>query len=136
MKEEYDFSKGKRGAIIPAPAGKTRITIRLDSDIIDWFRSQVEKRGGGNYQTMINNALRECMSNRGEVVEEVIRRIIKEEIQKVVLRNKSQLRAQETAINETHTILELKPESFAATSENEIQNFALINLYSRGYSDA
>jgi len=42
MKNEYDFSRGKRGPIIPVPRGKTRITIRLDKDLIDWFRSQVE----------------------------------------------------------------------------------------------
>ncbi len=136
MKEEYDFSKGKRGAIVPTPAGKTRITIRLDNDIIEWFRSQVESKGGGNYQTMINSALGEYMGNRGEVFEKVIRRIIKEEIQKVVLRMGPHFRPQETAVNETHTIIDLKPESFAATSEDEIQNFVLTNLYSRRYPDA
>ena len=83
MKAEYDFGKGERGAIVPASAGKTRITIRLDNDIIDWFRGQVESKGGGNYQTMINNALRNYMSSRGEVFEEIIRRVIKEEIGKV-----------------------------------------------------
>ena len=59
MKDEYDFSKGKRGAVNPVPPGKTRITIRLDEGVIDWFRRQVELQGGGNYQTMINQALRE-----------------------------------------------------------------------------
>ncbi len=58
MKSEYDFSKGKRGPVIPVPRGKTRITIRLDKELIDWFRSQVEAAGGGNYQTLINSALR------------------------------------------------------------------------------
>jgi metal-responsive CopG/Arc/MetJ family transcriptional regulator len=58
MKREYDFSRGKRGPVIPVPRGKTRITIRLDKDLIDWFRSQVEAAGGGNYQTVINSALR------------------------------------------------------------------------------
>ena len=61
MKREYDFSRGKRGPIIPVPRGKTRITIRLDKDVIDWFRSQVEAAGGGNYQTLINSALRNCV---------------------------------------------------------------------------
>jgi BrnA antitoxin of type II toxin-antitoxin system len=59
MKSEYDFSRGRRGPIIHVPRGKTRITIRLDKDLIDWFRSQVEAAGGGNYQTLINSALRE-----------------------------------------------------------------------------
>ena len=48
MKEEYDFSGGRRGAIDPLPPGKTRITIRLDNDVLDWFRDQVEAAGGGN----------------------------------------------------------------------------------------
>jgi hypothetical protein len=59
MKAEYDFSMGRRGPVIPVPRGKTRITIRLDKDLIEWFRSQVEAAGGGNYQTLINSALRE-----------------------------------------------------------------------------
>jgi uncharacterized protein (DUF4415 family) len=54
----YDFSKGKRGPVVPLPPGKERITIRLDTDILDYFRDLVERAGGGNYQTLINNALR------------------------------------------------------------------------------
>lgn len=58
MQDEYDFSQGQRGAVLaPAPA-KTRITIRLDGDILDWFRREVHQAGGGNYQTLINHALR------------------------------------------------------------------------------
>ena len=53
MKQEYDFSQGKRGAIDKTPCGK-RITIRLDDDIIEWFRGRVHAMGGGNYQTLIN----------------------------------------------------------------------------------
>ena len=53
MKDEYDFSKGKRGALDPIPVGKTRITIRIDEDILDWFRNEVDAMGGGNYQTLI-----------------------------------------------------------------------------------
>ena len=59
MNEEYDFSQGKRGAVESVPPGKTRITIRLDDDILAWFRALVHKRGGGNYQTLINDALRQ-----------------------------------------------------------------------------
>jgi len=58
MRKEYDFKKGKRGPVLPAPAGKTRITIRLDDDILEWFRGQADAAGGGNYQSMINEALR------------------------------------------------------------------------------
>ncbi|WP_439344691.1 BrnA antitoxin family protein [Vacuolonema iberomarrocanum] len=59
MKAEYDFSQGKRGAIAPTPSGKTRITIRLDNEVLAWFREQVHTAGGGNYQTLINEALRQ-----------------------------------------------------------------------------
>ena len=58
MKDEYDFSGGRRGAIDPLPPGKTRITIRLDNDVLHWFRDQVEAAGGGNHQTPINGVLR------------------------------------------------------------------------------
>lgn len=54
MKKEYDFSRGKRGAVLKAPPGKTRITIRIDDDILRWFRRQVHAAGGGNYQTLIS----------------------------------------------------------------------------------
>jgi uncharacterized protein (DUF4415 family) len=80
MKEEYDFSKGKRGAIEPAPPGKTRITIRLDNDILDWFRHEVDVMGGGNYQTLINNALREYVTQKKIPLEEIIRRVVREEL--------------------------------------------------------
>ena len=57
MKKEYDFSKGKRGAAVSPARGKSRITIRLDDEILNWFRHEVHKAGGGNYQTLINDAL-------------------------------------------------------------------------------
>jgi uncharacterized protein (DUF4415 family) len=59
MKAEYDFSEGRRGAIDSTPAGKTRITIRLDNDVLDWFSAQVDAAGGGNYQSLINAVLRD-----------------------------------------------------------------------------
>jgi uncharacterized protein (DUF4415 family) len=55
---ECDFSQGKRGAINPIGAGKTRITIRIDDDVLDWFREQLHQARGGNYQTLLNEALR------------------------------------------------------------------------------
>lgn len=82
MKEEYDFSHGKRGAIDPTPPGKTRITIRLDTDILDWFRNQVNLAGGGNYQTLINHALRQYIQQREEPLEEILRRVVREEIRR------------------------------------------------------
>ena len=56
-RKEIDFSRGKRGAVIPSH-GKTAISIRIDDDVLDWFRDQATAAGGGSYQTMINDALR------------------------------------------------------------------------------
>lgn len=81
MKEEYDFSQGVRGAVEPLPPGKTRITIRLDDDILDWFKDQVHQAGGGNYQTLINRALREYIQDRREPLEATLRRVLREELQ-------------------------------------------------------
>ena len=81
MKAEYDFSRGKRGALDPMPPGKTRITIRLDDEVLDWFRDQVERAGGGNYQTMINDALREHIDRQS--LEELLRRVVREELGRV-----------------------------------------------------
>lgn len=81
MKEEYDFSKAKRGAVISPSSGKTRITIRIDTDLLNWFREQVNEAGGGNYQTLINEALREHVQNREGVLEKTLRRVIHEELQ-------------------------------------------------------
>jgi uncharacterized protein (DUF4415 family) len=83
MKKEYNLSKGKRGAVVPAPKGKTRITIRVDDDILEWFRDQVDAAGGGNYQTLINNALREYITNQQEPIEVILRRVVREELQNV-----------------------------------------------------
>lgn len=80
MKKFYDFSKGKRGAVVPLPPGKTRITIRLDNEIIVWFRDKVESRGGGSYQTMINNVLRDYIQRGGEDLGTFLRRMIREEL--------------------------------------------------------
>lgn len=74
MKREYDFLRGKRGSVIPIPRGKARITIRLDKDVLDRFRSQVEAAGGGNYQTLINSALKEYVrESASEIAEDKAR---------------------------------------------------------------
>jgi uncharacterized protein (DUF4415 family) len=83
MKKEYNFSKGKRGAVRPVPKGKTRITIRIDDDILDWFRGEVDAAGGGNYQTLINNALREHITRQQEPIEVILRRVVREELHNV-----------------------------------------------------
>jgi hypothetical protein len=80
MKQEYDFSRAKRGRIAPAPKGKTRITIRIDDDIVGWFRRQVHEQGGGNYQTLINLALREHVTREDGVLAETLRRVLREEM--------------------------------------------------------
>ncbi len=83
MRNEYDFKKGKRGAVLPAPAGKTRITIRLDDDILQWFRHQADAAGGGNYQSMINEALRTVATEGPAKLETVVRRVVREELKRV-----------------------------------------------------
>jgi uncharacterized protein (DUF4415 family) len=80
MKAEYDFSKGKRGAVLPQTGNKVRITIRLDRDIVEWFRSKVEEQGGGNYQSMLNDALRKHIEHQDQTLEEVLRRVVREEL--------------------------------------------------------
>ena len=80
MKHEYDFSKAKRGPVIAVPNGKTRITIRLDDEILAWFRDQVERAGGGNYQSLINEVLRQHVQQAREPLEKIIRRVIREEL--------------------------------------------------------
>jgi len=80
MKKEYNFSKGKRGAVVSATKGKTRITIRIDNDILDWFRDQVDGAGGGSYQTLINGALREYITHQQEPIEVILRRVVREEL--------------------------------------------------------
>jgi uncharacterized protein (DUF4415 family) len=82
MKNEYDFSGAKRGPVVPVPPGKTRITIRLDDDILGWFKSQVHRAGGGNYQTLINAALREHVRRSDEPLEETLRRVLREELRR------------------------------------------------------
>jgi uncharacterized protein (DUF4415 family) len=84
MKDQYDFSKGKRGRVLPPerePEGKTRITIRLDMDIVDrFFRMAEESRGAAGYQTLINAALREYLDGKAPRLEDTLRRIIREEL--------------------------------------------------------
>lgn len=59
MKDEYDFSKGRRGPMAPSAPGQTHITLPLDDEVLDWFRARVHELGGGNYLTLINDALRQ-----------------------------------------------------------------------------
>lgn len=77
-----DFSKGKRGPVVPPDPNKARITIRLDADIIDHFKNLVLDAGGGNYQTLINDALREHMKASDKALEKTLRKVIREELKK------------------------------------------------------
>ncbi len=80
MRKNYNFDKGQRGPVAAAPSGKSRITIRLDRDVIDWFKGQAHESGGGNYQTQINQALCEHMARQREPLEATLRRVVREEL--------------------------------------------------------
>ena len=83
MKAEYDFSKGKRGAVIPQK-GKTRISIFIDNSVLDAFRSRAEKAGTG-YQTMMNDALRMYLSEADQpITEKMLRQVLREAIPEYV----------------------------------------------------
>ncbi|MGB9379138.1 BrnA antitoxin family protein, partial [Candidatus Binatus sp.] len=71
----------KRGPVVPSAPGKKRVTIRLDNDIIEHFQDLVDRAGGGNYQTMINAALREHI--QGARLETVVRRAVRKEVEAV-----------------------------------------------------
>ena len=78
-----DFSRGKRGSVVRPDPNKVRITIRLDGDIIDHFKKQVHVAGGGNYQTLINDALRSYIQTQSKPLEETLRKVIREELRHV-----------------------------------------------------
>ena len=78
MLDEYDFSKGKRGPVI-SPKGKTRITIFIDMDILEWFRDEAEREGRG-YQTGINQALRNYIKQDKRPIQEIVREVVRKEL--------------------------------------------------------
>jgi uncharacterized protein (DUF4415 family) len=84
MKQRYDFSQGKRGRITPPqpkPRGKTRITIRLDEDLVDHFLREADASGGATgYQTLINEALRQHVEGKAPKLEDTLRRVVREEL--------------------------------------------------------
>lgn len=79
-----DFRKGRRGAVVKPDPNKVRITIRLDADIIEHFKKLVHEAGGGNYQTLINQALHEHIQAHDKSLEDTLRKVIREEIRKAV----------------------------------------------------
>ncbi|MDH3600385.1 MAG: BrnA antitoxin family protein [Candidatus Tectomicrobia bacterium] len=80
MAEDYDMSDAHQGPLGPPSPTKTRITIRFDNDILAWFKAQVHEQGGGNYQTLMNQALRDYMKRREVDMEVLLRRIVREEL--------------------------------------------------------
>jgi len=81
MLEEYEFSKGKRGPVIPQK-GKTRITIFIDTDILDWFKDEAEREGRG-YQTAINQALRNYIKRDKRPIQEIVREAVRRELREL-----------------------------------------------------
>src|SRR5437879_4056114 len=75
---DIDFSHAKRGAVVKPEPGKTKISIRLDNTVLEYFRDFVEKAGGGNYQTLINDALLEHVHRRSTL--DVVRQVVREEL--------------------------------------------------------
>jgi uncharacterized protein (DUF4415 family) len=82
MKKEYDFSKARRGPVIKPGPNKVRITIRLDRDVLEHYKGVIEQAGGGNYQSLINQVLRENMSRETGTLEETLRKVIREELKR------------------------------------------------------
>lgn len=82
MKREYDFRKAKRGAVVSVSKGKMRITIRLNDEILAWFRDQAELAGGGNYQTVLTEPPCQHIHRAQEQLEKTLRRVIREEIRR------------------------------------------------------
>jgi uncharacterized protein (DUF4415 family) len=82
MKANYDFSKARRGAVLPPSGNKVRITIRLDRDLVEWFKAKVDAQGGGNYQTMLNEALRAYTEHQDQPLEKLLRKVVREELKK------------------------------------------------------
>ncbi len=75
---DIDFAKGKRGAVITPGSGKTKISIRLDNAVLDYFRGLVEAAGGGTYQSLINDALVACIHERSLLA--ALRKVVREEL--------------------------------------------------------
>jgi uncharacterized protein (DUF4415 family) len=75
---DIDFSRARRGPAVRPEPGKTKISIRLDNTVLGYFRGVVERAGGGNYQTLINEALLECVHRRSTL--DVVRQVVREEL--------------------------------------------------------
>jgi uncharacterized protein (DUF4415 family) len=88
MKKHYDFKDGKRGAVVPAVKGKTRITIRIDDETLRWFRTKAHEAGGGSYQTSINEALHDFIEAQDRKLEDTFRRVLREELPRYTVKKR------------------------------------------------
>jgi uncharacterized protein (DUF4415 family) len=77
---DTEYVSGKTAPLRSASGRKVRITIRVDRDIVDWFRGRVKEQGGGSYQAMVNDALHRYIQSREQPLEETLRRVIREEL--------------------------------------------------------
>ena len=84
---DIDFSRAKRGAVVKPEPGKTKISIRLDNTVIEFFRAAVDRAGGGSYQTLINDALLEHVHRRSTL--DAVRQIVREELKPYSTRRRS-----------------------------------------------
>ena len=75
---DIDFSRARRGQIVPPESGKTKLSIRLDTQVVDYFREAADEAGGGNYQTMINDALVAYIQQRSMLA--AVRQVVREEL--------------------------------------------------------
>jgi len=98
---------------VPLKSGKTRITIRIDDDVLKWFRKKVHELGGGNYQSLINESLRSCIKHQDRELEETFRRIIREEFSLIDKR----LESFESKEKEGKKLHKSKADLIAAVSE-------------------
>ena len=89
MTKKYDLSEESKRAVAPVDTDKTRISIRIDDDVLEWFRNQAHEAGGGSSQTLMNQALREHMDRDAEVLEDTLRRVLREVLPKTAAKKKT-----------------------------------------------
>ena len=92
---DIDFSRAKRGPVVKPEPGKTKISIRLDNAVLEYFRAVVGRAGGGNYQSLINDALLTHIHQRSML--EAVRQVVKEELPGVGARRVSTTGSTSTA---------------------------------------
>jgi uncharacterized protein (DUF4415 family) len=84
---EIDFTRARRGAVLRPEPGKTKISIRLDNAVVEFFRTAVDRAGGGNYQTLINDALLEHIHRRTTL--DAVRQVVREELAPYAIASRS-----------------------------------------------